>query len=238
MNKYLIGAVILVIVFIFSIYKYKDIGENLAQSGDINPLPSDFLSMRPQMVSLPMQEVSKEEKEGLIFMREEEKLARDVYITLYEKWGVQIFSNISQSEQTHTEAVRSIMDKYAIEDPVASDSVGEFVNTDLKKLYLDLTKKGLTSLEEAFTVGAIIEDLDIADLERFILKTDNEDIKFVYENLMRGSRNHLRSFVSQLTSRGSSYEPKYITIQDYKSIISSPRETGFGGIGGRGWGNR
>ncbi len=206
-------------------------------TSDSVPLPSDFLSVRPGVNALPTQTVSEEDKKGLLYMREEEKLARDVYITLYEKWGVPIFSNISQSEQTHTEAVRSILVKYNIKDPVVNDAVGVFVNSDLKKLFDDLTARGKVSVEEALAVGALIEDLDILDLQNNISKTDNEDIKLVYENLMRGSRNHLRSFVSQLSSRGVKYEPEYITKEEYESIIASPKETGSGGGAGRGWGS-
>ncbi len=198
---------------------------------------TDFVSIRPAIAALPEQTLSDEERSGLIFMREEEKLARDVYSVLYDKWGLQIFSNIAQSEQTHTEAVRTILTKYNIADPVTDDTIGVFVNSDLQKLYTDLTTRGSVSLEEALTVGALIEDLDIADLQKQIALTDNDDIKLVYENLMRGSRNHLRSFVSQLSSRGVTYTPQYITRSEFDTIIASEQETGSGGgNGGRGWG--
>jgi hypothetical protein len=150
---------------------------------------ADFVSLRPAIIALPNQTISDIERSGLVFMREEEKLARDVYSMLYDKWGMQIFSNIAQSEQTHTEAVQTILTKYSISDPVTDDTVGVFVNTDLQKLYNELTAQGALSIEEALKVGAQIEDLDIADLQKQIALTDNDDIKLVYENLMRGSRN-------------------------------------------------
>jgi hypothetical protein len=178
-------------------------------------------------------------------MREEEKLARDVYSTLYEKWGLPIFSNIAQSEQTHTEAVRDLLEKYNQPDPVIDDTVGVFVNTDLQKLYTDLTSRGLTSVAAALQVGAQIEELDIRDLATEIAKTDNQDILFVYENLSRGSRNHLRSFISQLSSRDESYTPQYITQEEFDTIISDTQERGETNSStdphprsGRGWGNR
>lgn len=198
---------------------------------------TDFVSVRPAVETLPKQTLSDEERSGLVFMREEEKLARDVHSVLYDTWGIQIFSNIAQSEQTHTEAVRTILIKYNIADPVTDDPVGVFVNTGLQKLYIDLTAQGKISIEEALRVGALIEDLDIADLEKQIAQTDNDDITLVYEKLMRGSKNHLRSFVSQLTSRGVTYEPKYITQSEFDAIISSTQETGSAeGNSGRGWG--
>jgi hypothetical protein len=196
---------------------------------------TDFISVRPAVAALPEQAISNEEQAGLIFMREEEKLARDVYSVLYDKWGLQIFSNIAQSEQTHTEAVRTILTKYNIADPVTDDTIGVFVNSDLQKLYTDLTTRGTVSLEEALTIGALIEDLDISDLQKQIALTDNDDIKLVYENLMRGSRNHLRAFTSQLSSRGKTYTPQHITQSEFDAIIASSQETGSGS-GGRGWG--
>lgn len=222
------------VVIIVGVLGYVFINKNSSTSTDINLVSSDFVSVRPAIESLPSQDLSKEEIEGLVFMREEEKLARDVYITLYKKWGVQIFSNISQSEQTHTESVRTLLNKYSVPDPVKEDSVGVFTNDVFKKLYNDLVGRGDISLEGALEVGAFIEDLDIADLERFIFATDNEDIKLVYSNLSRGSRNHLRSFVSQLKSRGVKYVPEYISEKQFNEIISSPKETGS--TSGRGWG--
>lgn len=49
-------------------------------------------------------------------MREEEKLARDVYLTFGEKWGLTLFTNIAKSEQTHTDAVKTLLDRYEIKD--------------------------------------------------------------------------------------------------------------------------
>lgn len=197
---------------------------------------TDFVSVRPAIAALPEQTISDKERSGLVFMREEEKLARDVYSVLYDTWGMRIFSNIAQSEQTHTEAVRTILTKYNIADPVTDDTIGVFVNSDLRTLYTDLTTRGSISLEEALSVGALIEDLDIADLQKQIALTDNDDIKLVYENLMRGSRNHLRAFTSQLTSRGKTYAPQYITQSEFDAIIASTQETGSGNSG-RGWGS-
>lgn len=198
----------------------------------------DYLSVRPEIINIPRGDISPEEKNGLLYMREEEKLARDVYTKLYEKWGAMVFRNIAQSEQTHTEAVRELIVKYGISDPVVDDNIGVFTNPDLKKLYDELVTKGLASQKEAFIVGVTIEDLDIRDLEREISKTDNTDIKYVYENLMRGSRNHMRAFVRNLSTYGVTYEPQYITRDEYNSIISSSVEMGGMMNGGmmNGWG--
>lgn len=196
------------------------------------PLPEDFVSVRPAVSALPAEDLSAEEEEDLIYMREEEKLARDVYMTLYEEWGTPIFANIAQSEQTHTEAIRNLLEKYDLSDPVTDDTIGVFTNGELDGLYDALVEQGSGSLADALTVGATIEDLDIKDLDDAMARADNEDIALVYENLQRGSRNHLRSFTSQLEAQGGEYEPQYISEADYEEIVGSDRERGSGmGVG-------
>lgn len=177
------------------------------------------------------------EIEDLLYMREEEKLAHDVYVTLYEKWQQNAFLNISKSEQTHTDSIGTLIEAYRLDDPYKS-GVGEFKNDDLKNLYAQLVERGSKSLSEALTVGALIEDLDIVDLEKALDRTDNSAIETVYNNLQKGSRNHLRSFTSLLANYGVKYVPQYLNQEEYESIINSPRETGAqngGGNGGRGW---
>jgi hypothetical protein len=104
----------------------------------------------------------------LKFLREEEKLARDVYLYCYNKYQVSIFNSISQSEQTHMDSVLSLLNKYGITDS-ASTEIGVFNNADLQLLYTNLTNQSNTSLIEALRVGATIEDLDINDIEQFNL---------------------------------------------------------------------
>jgi hypothetical protein len=170
------------------------------------------------------QELSKEETENLIHMRGEEKLARDVYITLYETWSLRPFSNISSSEQRHMDAIKALLKKYNIEDPYVDDSIGVFADPQFTDLYNDLVAKGRNSLVEGLTVGATIEDLDIFDLQQSLTQTDNEGIKFVYQNLTRGSRNHLRAFTRLLRRNGVDYQPRYIDVDTYQNIINSPKE--------------
>jgi hypothetical protein len=196
-------------------------GKLVGSNGDVN-----VSLMYSSINAFPKQPISEEEKEGLIEMREEEKLARDVYLTLYNKWKLQIFKNIAKSEQTHTDSVKYLLDRYGIEDPVKSDEIGKFSNPKFEQLYKDLVEKGSKSEVDALMVGATIEDLDIADLEHWLNKTDNEDIKFVYENLMKGSRNHLRAFVRMLNNYGVNYSPQYISKEEYEQIINSQMERG------------
>ena len=183
-------------------------------------------------------ELSTTEAEGLQFMREEEKLARDVYQALYDKWGAQVFANIAESEQTHMDAVLTLLERYNLTDPSQAD-YGTFTNPNLQTLYNNLILQGNESVEAAYEVGALIEDLDINDLQNFIESTEHDDIILVYENLERGSRNHLRAFNRQLErATGETYKPQYISQTAFEEIISGDVERGPQGGRGRGYQNR
>ncbi len=183
-------------------------------------------NMEKLINSYKAKDLDNSEKEGILLMREEEKLARDVYNALYKKWNLNVFRNIARAEQTHMNAVGLLIERYNLTDPISKDIEGKFENPELQKLYDSLTAEGSKSLKDALIVGAIVEDLDISDLQKLISKTDNDDIKVVYQNLEKGSRNHLRAFVSQLKREGASYSPHYITTNYYNKIISTDRETG------------
>lgn len=177
-------------------------------------------------------ELSAEEAAALTYMREEEKLAHDVYVTLYAQWGLPIFQNISQSEQAHTVAVKTLLDRYGLSDP-ASGAVGVFTNSELQVLYTELVTRGSQSLAEALKVGAAIEEIDILDLQARLAQTDNADIQQVFNNLLNGSYNHLRAFVSALqTQTGETYQPQYLSAEAYQAIISASMERGGNGNGG------
>ncbi len=162
-------------------------------------------------------------------MREEEKLARDVYLTLYGTWEQSVFDNISGAEQRHMNAMGNKIERYGLVDPVVDDSVGVFQTEEFASLYQELTEKGATSLEDALYVGGLIEELDILDLQRAIEESEHGDIINAYENLMRGSRNHLRAFVAQIENLGLVYEAQLMTQEEVDAIANSPIERGGAG---------
>lgn len=175
----------------------------------------------------PIAALSDEEVEDLEFMREEEKLARDVYLFLYDVWDKQVFSNIAESEQTHTDAVLELLERYDLEDPAEDNAKGVFANSELQALYDQLVNDGSASLIDALIVGALIEEIDMIDIQHAIDRVEgNNDIVLLYENLMKGSRNHLRAFVKNLDSQGYTYVPSHLGVNEYNSIISSDVETG------------
>ena len=147
------------------------------------------------------QVLTQTEIETLKYMREEEKVARDLYLNFdqfYAASGVRVFGNIAKSEQKHMDAVKKLLTTYGIEDPVTDDTVGVFVNEELNTLYQALLLKGEANLIEAFKVGVLVEETDIVDLAKAIAETDKRNIERVYQNLLKGSENHLRAFNRQL----------------------------------------
>ena len=153
--------------------------------------------------SIPL---SQDEVDGLLYMREEEKLARDSYITLGGQWGLLIFENIAESEQSHMDAMKTLLDKYELPDPV-TPGVGEYTNEHLQELYDGLMARGSQSLMDSLNVGVTIEETDIIDIQHAIDLADHEDIISTYETLVCGSRNHLRAFVRQIEANGGVYDP-------------------------------
>lgn len=184
--------------------------------------------------------LSDEEIAGLVFMREEEKLARDVYLTLYDQWGAQVFQNISSSEQTHMDAVLAVLNQYNLTDPAAGNEIGQFTDAALQDLYDQLIAEGSQSLEDALRVGAAIEEIDILDLEQRMAQTDNADITQLYQQLENGSENHLQAFVSNIERQtGTTYQPQYMSQEAYDLIMNGSKGNGnsSGGQGNNGGGN-
>lgn len=200
--------------------------DTTAESSDEEYVTSfDTGDLDRSLDAYPPGELTAEEANDLVYMQEEEKLARDVYIVLYEKWGLQVFRNIGDAEQTHMDSIAVLIERYSLESPL-EDSTGAFTNPDLQSLYEQLVLEGSASPEDALRIGALIEEIDIVDLEEAVDRTDNEDVIFVYDNLMRGSRNHLRAFVRNLEMQGETYAPSYLGEDEYQEIIGSPAEQG------------
>lgn len=212
MKKILFLTTVVVMAFGFS-YFNKDI----SISNYNTPIDTNYC----RAVDLPKQDISESEEKKLKYMREEEKMAHDFYVIMYEKWGLRPFSNISKAEQRHMSVVKSMLDKYSIQDPVKDLTQGIFSNSDIKVMYENLLEQGNKSAIDALKAGAEIEEVDIADLMKAIDNTDNKDLKLVYNNIMNGSYNHLRAFVRVLDRRGVEYVPKHLDKNMFDEIINN-----------------
>ncbi len=189
--------------------------ENLTQS---------LAAVQSSVTNLPLESLDPAERERILFIREEEKLAYDVYQTLFDRYGVKIFQNIPNSEMSHMEAMLSIIKKYQLIDPMDKNPRGIFTDPALQSLYNALVSQGQVSLLAAYQVGAKIEELDIYDLNKSIAVTNNQDVKLVYDFLNKGSRNHLRSFYKNLSNAGGTYSPVYISLAEFTAIVTTPTE--------------
>jgi hypothetical protein len=159
-----------------------------------------------------------EEVDDLLWMREEEKMARDVYLALYDIWQDRIFTNIARSEQRHFDAIGMKIAYFNLTDP-ALPGIGLFANAGLQLLHDSLVSTGGQSFVLALTAGARIEDRDIADLLAAIEATTNPALRSTYGNLLEGSKNHLRAFVGRLRALGEDYTPQYIDPVLFDAIV-------------------
>lgn len=169
--------------------------------------------------------LTSEETADLLYMREEEKLARDAYLTLYERWALATLANIAVSEQRHMDSMLGLLVKYALPDPAANNAVGVFSNPILQSLYHDLVALGSTSASNALLVGGVIEETDMRDILAAMDTATRTDIDKVYGNLLCGSRNHLRAFVGALEAMTRQpYVAQVLTQAEVDAIVETPFE--------------
>jgi len=159
------------------------------------------------------------EKDGLIFIWEEEKAARDLYNGLYEKNNMTIFLDLVRSESSHMDQARTVMEKQGLTLP--PDEPGVFQNQTLQEIHDQLLAEGLQSDQDALTVAAIFEEISIVDLEKELSASQADDVRTVYEGLLAGSRKHLRSYVSDLEGQGIEYQPRYLEAEEFQEIVKS-----------------
>jgi len=181
-----------------------------------------------QIESMPAAELTESQKNGLNFMYQEEKLARDVYVTLGKKWGSRVFLNIQKAEQRHMDAVKTLLKKYSIPIPIDDSNTGTFPDKELQALYDTLIKQGLESNQAAYKVGILVEVTDIKDLEDR-MESAPADINAVYSRLLQGSNNHLKAFTRASNGKSSSE-------QSGNGNGKRGRGNGHGGGHGRGHG--
>lgn len=139
----------------------------------------------------------------LAFNREEERMARDLYQLFSDTYGVRVFANIARSEQQHFDAVGVLLRTYGVPDPAVGMAPGTYADPVLQGLYDQLSVQGLTSVADAYQVGVIVEERDIADLEETLGAVDQADVQAVLTRLMTASERHLAAFEKAATGRSA-----------------------------------
>jgi hypothetical protein len=148
------------------------------------------------LASMPKGTLKTEEIAKLLYMWEEEKLARDVYNSLGTMYSLPVFTNIARSEQNHMDQLASLLKRYDLALP-GTNTPGSFKNAELAKAYADLIKQGSQGLAQAIKVGIAIEEMDIVDLEKAMALSANQDVRYILDQLLAGSKNHLTAFQRQ-----------------------------------------
>jgi hypothetical protein len=185
------------------------------------------------VLEIPASDLNADETAALLFMREEEKLARDVYNKLYATWNIPSFQNIASSEQKHMDEIGLLLTRYNLADP--AQAAGVFSDARLQDLYNTLIAQGSKSTADALKVGAAIEEIDILDLQTRLAKTDNADIQQVFNNLMLGSYNHLKAFSGVYTNQtGLTYTAQYLPAETLNTILNTAG-SGNGGMSRPAW---
>jgi hypothetical protein len=171
--------------------------------------------------------LSEPEMEAILFMREWEKLARDVSADLSAEWKAEVFGRVAQSADTHTAAIKALIDRYALPDPSAVTWEGYYVNEELIAQHRQLVRQGGLSLADALKVEAEIQEISILELREYRAESDDEDVRLVYENLLRASRNHLRVFAGLLQDQGQTMDNQYLSQSLFDEIVGTPPEPGY-----------
>jgi hypothetical protein len=198
-------------------------------TGNTEGLSGEHDVVTTPLALVPAGELNQAETDALLFMWEEEKLARDVYTALGAVWTKPLFGNIAASEQIHMDSVKELLDRYGLAAPT-DDVAGVFANAELQTLYTQLVAQGNVSELDAVKAGAAIEEIDILDLQERLAQTDQADIQQVFNALLSGSYNHLNAFAANYWNlSGSVYVPQYMSQVEYESIVTS---TTFGTQGG------
>ncbi len=170
---------------------------------------------------------------GLKYMREEEELARDLYMNIFTARGstLTIFQNISlNSEVGHAQKMLDLLNTYGEADPSTGQS-NTYTDVGLQALYDQLigtATGGATADLDALMVGAKVEEVDIEDInaKKALVQPVHALIIQTYDNLLCGSRNHLRSFVSQIEAiTGTTYVPQVPALTtEVNAILAGGQE--------------
>ncbi|MFZ1527221.1 MAG: DUF2202 domain-containing protein [Ferruginibacter sp.] len=166
--------------------------------------------------------ISVQEKNDLLFMWQEEKLARDAYDFMYSRYQTNPFGNIRHSERRHMHEMENLLEKFGVKDASQADTAaGKFSDTSLAMLYKTCISKSSLSMKEALSGGALIEETDIKDLQLRISHTSNKEIIASFQYLLMGSENHLRAFNRRLGNMGVNYKPVVLSAENFNKIINN-----------------
>ncbi|MFZ1248990.1 MAG: DUF2202 domain-containing protein [Candidatus Saccharimonadales bacterium] len=163
----------------------------------VKTLQEDLLPA-PATEQTAVEKNNQSQKEMLLYLIEEEKLAHDTYATLYDAFGANVFGNILKSETSHQSQVLTLLQAASISDPRSSER-GVFIDQELQIFYNELVSKGKQNIQEAYKAGVAIEEKDIADISKQLETATDPSVISTLGRLRNASENHLRAFNRQLS---------------------------------------
>lgn len=189
----------------------------------------DLDAMRKYIDDIPKQDLSVHEAVSVLYIHDKELLSYRINYMMSEYWSLTNFGYRVASEENHLNLIHLLMERYKISDFVTHAENDRFLDPLLNEHAVLLTVYGSQSLVDGLIAVASIEENTILEIELLMQHiTENEDIELVFKHLSLASRNHLRSFVNAMSILEHSYEPAYMSEQQFQSIISSPMEFRLG----------
>lgn len=201
MKRFMIHASIFLLIATLSLFVFVQCSNVMQPEENVLAVSTDASVQKYGADCRMLGNLTDVEKADLLYLREEEKLARDLYNVFAQTWGTAVFSKIALSEQRHMDALKRMIDKHnmtAIDPVLLQPEPGLFVDENLQALYNEWKAKGELSATDALEVGVLVEEAVIVELGLFLDRVDNQDIVNVYNNLLDGSNKHLVSFQALL----------------------------------------
>ena len=119
-------------------------------------------------------------EEMLTYAIEDEYMAQGEYNAILDEYGaVNIYNNIVKAEKFHIEALTSFLVAKGLTVPV-NDAETRVVLPE--------------SLQKSYEIGIEAEINNIKMYEQFLKEDLSADVRYVFENLMKASKNHLNAF--------------------------------------------
>ena len=138
--------------------------------------------------------LTSDQEQALADQAELEKLAQDAYLAFAESTGDPRFEHVAHAEAHHLAALRSLMERYGVEDPTEGLADGEFSSDEVAERYRAAVDAGSGSLADALDTARELEQEDLDGLNDAADGLDAPDVEQVYEHLTVSSERHLEVF--------------------------------------------
>ena len=193
--------------------------DNLTQRVDDSNSTNNYNSIMSMKFNLDDYNITtdlvQEMKDSLTYMKDEERLASDLYLNLYNYYKnysdleIKQLNNIAtNTENDQISIIKSLVKRYDLNSSEPQDvniSRGVYENQVIQDLYDKFYAIGQNSQEEALKVGCMVEVTDINDLDKYISlakESNATDIETAFKALRDGSYHNYWTFDQTLKNLG------------------------------------